>query len=326
MRCSVLIPVRNGGRWLAESVASALSECGPEDEVVVIDDGSTDGGVEGLPDRPDLTIIRQEPLGIVPALERGRAACGGTYVARLDADDRALAGRLDAQIAALESDADLVAIGGRARLFVDEGVVPEGMAHYVAWVNALRDPHPQILVESPLFHPAVTFRADAVREVGGYRSGDVPEDYDLWLRLVRAGGRLRNIDREVVAIRDHPGRLTRTDPRYRRAAFDACRRAHLAATVLSAPRRVLLWAGKQGGRPWISWLKDAGHHVVGIIDLAAGTPRQGVPVVGAEALTGRAFDMVIVAVGSRGARDQIRQRIAADRPDLTEGVHWLAVL
>ena len=56
MRCSVLIPVRNGGRWLGESVASALSECGPEDEVVVIDDGSTDGGAEDLPDRHDLTV------------------------------------------------------------------------------------------------------------------------------------------------------------------------------------------------------------------------------------------------------------------------------
>ena len=49
MRCSWLIPVRDGGSWLAEAVTSALAECGNEDEVVLVNDGSVDGAVEALP-------------------------------------------------------------------------------------------------------------------------------------------------------------------------------------------------------------------------------------------------------------------------------------
>ena len=52
------------------------------------------------------------------------------------------------------------------------------MQLYVDWVNNLDDLHREILVESPLLHPAVTFRASQIIHAGGYRSGEIPEDYD----------------------------------------------------------------------------------------------------------------------------------------------------
>ncbi|GIS87687.1 MAG: hypothetical protein CM1200mP18_03970 [Gammaproteobacteria bacterium] len=159
IRCSWLIPVRNGGSWLAESVASALTECGNEDEVVLVDDGSVDGAVEALPPHPKLRTLYQTKQGLVAALEHGRRECRGQYIARLDADDIALPGRLGHQIAALDTDSNLAAVGGRATLFTDRGPVPKGMQLYIDWVNNLDDPHREILVESPLLHPAVTFRA-----------------------------------------------------------------------------------------------------------------------------------------------------------------------
>jgi len=324
LRCSWLIPVRDGGLWLAEAVQSAREQCSPEDEVVVVDDGSTDGAADALP--TDVRLVQQAPLGIAVALEAGRRMCRGRYILRLDADDRALPGRLEHQVAALDGEPGLGAVGGRARLFVERGAPPEGMARYVEWVNGLRDPHPQLLVESPLFHPAVAMRASAVEEVGGYRDEDRPEDYDLWLRLVSGGWRLANLEREVTAIRDHDGRLTRTDPRYRREAFDRCRRDHLRATALRRPRRVVLWAGSKGGRPWLRWLKDGGHGIPAIIDVADGDDRQGIAVRRPEALRDLVFDVLLVAVGRRGARELIRRRIAELRPDLVEGRDWWAVL
>ena len=219
MRCSWLIPVHNGGSWLAEAGASAYAECGPSDEVVVVDDGSTDSAVAQLQSRARLRVIHKSRSGLVAALEAGRAACLGTYIARLDADDRALPGRLACQLTALERDQTLAAVGGKARLFTDEGKVPEGMAKYVAWVNGLEDPHRELLVESPMLQPAGTFRASAVEAIGGYLTGDMPEDYDLWLRLVLAGYRIDNVRETVVEIRDHRERLTRTDSRYRQVAL-----------------------------------------------------------------------------------------------------------
>jgi len=263
MRCSWLIPVHNGGSWLAEAVASAYAECGPSDEVVVVNDGSTDNAVAQLQSRARLRVIHKSRSGLVAALEAGRAACLGTYIARLDADDRALPGRLACQLTALERDQTLAAVGGKARLFIDKGKVPEGMAKYVAWVNGLKDPHRELLVESPMLHPAVTFRASAVEAIGGYRTGDMPEDYDLWLRLVLAGYRIDNVRETVVEIRDHRERLTRTDSRYRQVAFDRCRRHFLKDRVLPHPTRVVLWAGRRGGETLVTLAAATGARTAG---------------------------------------------------------------
>ena len=326
MRCSWLIPVRDGGSWLAEAVTSAIAGCGNDDEVVLVNDGSVDGSVEALTPHPKLRTLHQTKKGLVAALEHGRRECRGQYIARLDADDIALPGRLNHQITALDTDPNLAAIGGRATLFTDHGPAPKGMQLYIDWINNLDDPHREILVESPLLHPSVTFRATHVEQVGGYRSGKLPEDYDLWLRLVAKGLRITNVAHEVVSIRDHSGRLTRTDSRYSRSAFDTCRRDFLQKTALAEPRRVVLWAGVRGGRPWLRWLKTGGHQVIAVIDIGQSTVRSGVPVLPPATLPNLDFDILLVAVGARGARDRIRNDLATLRPDLMEGQNWWALL
>lgn len=325
MRVSWLIPVRNGARWLGEAARSALADSLPTDELVVVDDGSTDDPAAVLPDDPRVRLVHQPPLGIVAALETGRAACRGELLARLDCDDVVLPGRLAAQRALLAADPGLAAVGGQARSISDFGEVPEGMRRYVEWVNSVADPHRELLVESPMFHPATTLRASAVAAIGGYRHGDFPEDYDLFLRLAGAGFRLHNLRREVLAWRDRPGRLTRTDPRYARPAFLPLKQAWLAAGPLATRKRVVVWGAHKTGRPWIRWVVDAGHDVPFVIDLAPFTSRQGRPVRKPEALVGAELDVLLVAVGARGAREEIRGRIATLRPDLVEGRDWFAL-
>ena len=321
-----MIPVRDGRRWLREAVGSALDECGVDDEVIVVDDGSTDAPGEVLPEDGRVRLSRQSPSGIVSALQRGLAECTGEWIARLDADDRALPGRIEAQRSALSGDPRLAVVGGKAQMVRHDSAVPEGMRRYVAWVNGLADLHREILVESPLFHPAVLMRASAVASVGGYRGGDLPEDYDLWLRLVAAGWRLASVDQEVVCLRDREDRLTRTDPRYRRAAFERVKREYLSSTVLRSPRRVVVWGAGRTGRRWIKWLLEEGHTVVRVIDLGKATERSGVPVVRPEVLPDLDHDVLLVAVGVRGAREKIRDSLGQVRPGLAEGRDWWAVV
>jgi glycosyltransferase involved in cell wall biosynthesis len=316
-----LIPVRDGARWLGDAVRSALAECGADDEIVVVDDGSADEPAAVLPSDPRVRLVHQPPTGIVSALEHGRGLIRAPYIARLDCDDLVLPGRIEAQRAALEADPGLAAVGGRART----ADLPEGMRRYVEWVNGLEDLHREILVESPLFHPGTTLRAAALDAVGGYRHGPFPEDYDLWLRLARVGWRLGAVPREVVAWRDRPGRLTRTDPRYARAAFRDIKRAYVAEVVLRGARTVAVWGAGQEGTPWIAWLRSCGVEVSAALDIRHGGTRHGVPVLPREAIASLRVDRLLVAVGARGARDEIRARIREARPDLVEGRDWWAV-
>lgn len=320
MKVAWLIPVRNGAPWLGEAVASALAECAPGDEVVVVDDGSTDAPERVLPRDPRVRLLRQPPLGIVAALEHGRREIDAPLIARLDADDLALPGRVVAQKAALAQDPRLAVVGGRAR----PGEMPEGMARYVAWINRIEDPMRELLVESPLVHPSTLLRAEAVADVGGYRHGPFPEDYDLWLRLAERW-RLGVVDRETVAWRDRPGRLTRTDPRYARPAFLPLKLAWVERNLLPGKRSVIVWGAGKEGTPWLRWLRGRGAPVVAALDIKPGTTRQGVRVLPREAVRDLEVDLLLVAVGARGARDEIRGLLAAWRPDLVEGRDWWAV-
>jgi hypothetical protein len=179
----------------------------------------------------------------------------------------------------------------------------------------------------------VCFRAAAVEAVGGYREGAIPEDYDLWLRLVSAGWKLANLPQNVVRIRDRPDRLTRSDPRYDKAAFHRVRQAFLAAGPLARPSRVIVWGGKKGARPWLQWLAQQGHTLVAVIDSFPGPApaggqrtRGGSPLLLPEDLPGLKADLLLVAVGRRGARELIRAEIAQLCPHWKEGRDWWALL
>lgn len=335
IRTSWLLPVRDGAATVGEAVGSLLAQTDPDHEIVVVDDGSADATasiVARLAAGDDrVRILALPPTGIVGALNAGLAACRGRFIARMDADDRCVPERLARQIPVLEADPRLGVVDTRVRLFRDDGEVPEGMQRYAAWINGLVEPEDfdrEILVESPIVHPAATFRRDVVLGLGGYRDGPFPEDYDLWLRMHAAGLRLRKIPEVLIEVRDRPERLTRVDPRYAKDAFRRARMDWLAATVLSRPRRVALWgAGKEGG-PWRRWLRANGHTIPAIVDVAErrlGGTRDGVPVVPPEALPGVDAELCLVAVGARGAREEIRAELGRLRPDWVEGRHWWAL-
>src|ERR1700734_3315203 len=98
-RVAVLMPVRNGARWLGDAIGSVLGQTLRDFELVVVDDGSTDETPRILDDfaRRDgrVRIVRQDACGLVDALNRGLAEARAPLIARLDADDRALPERLD---------------------------------------------------------------------------------------------------------------------------------------------------------------------------------------------------------------------------------------
>ena len=328
---SILLPVRNEERFLPTALTSLFRQTFSDWELVAVDDGSTDGTLALLAEaaRRDarVRVIPRPAEGLVPALNAGLAACRAPLVARMDGDDVCHPRRLEQQVSHLAAhpDTGLVACGVRhfPRL-----QLRGGMAAYEAWQNALAD-HDNILrnlyVESPFVHPSVLFRREVVERAGGYRQLAWAEDYDLWLRLARAGVRFARLPEVLLFWRDRPERLTRTAEYCSLAAFRACKAHHLQQGFLRDATEVTLWGAGLEGKAWRQTLAAAGIRVGRWLEVdqrKIGQRIHGAPVVGIEAL--RPGDgPVLVTIGAKGARQQVR--VFAAKAGLVEGIDYLCV-
>jgi len=328
-RISVLLPYRDAGETVGEALSSLLAERGVGFEVVAIDDGSRDGGpavVERIAARDDrVTRLCTGGVGIARALAQGAAAARFELVARMDADDVSIPGRLGAQAAALDADARLGAVGTRVEAFPDDAV-GEGMRCYVAWLNGLVSPEEHdrdLFVESPLCHPSVMMRREALERAGGYRDVPWAEDYDLWLRLHAAGYKIAKVPAVWLRWRQHPRRATLCDPRYALPRFDLLKARYLAPRLCRMGRPVAVWGAGKTGKHLARALTREGARAELFVDIdprKIGRTAQGAPIVAPEALP-RGEHTVVVAVGARGARALVRAWLTA--AGFVEGVDFL---
>jgi glycosyltransferase involved in cell wall biosynthesis len=217
----VLIPVYNDQAGLERSFAS-LGDDGASFDVVVVDDGSRPPLrlPEGLPFR-SLLVRLERNLGIVGALNAGleRIAAAGhyDYVARLDAGDLSLAGRMAAQMGFLDAHPDHAVVGTWARLVDGAG----------SFLFDFRPPseHRQVCrfmrYRSGLVHASVMLRVAALREAGFYGERFAgAEDVELYLRLARRH-KLANLARTFVVRETLPTSITSRRQRVLRSRLRA---------------------------------------------------------------------------------------------------------
>ena len=315
---SVLLPYRDAGDTIDEAARSILAQEGVELELVAVDDGSRDDGPARMRELEAsdarVRLAQSSGCGLVAALARGLAEARGEIVARMDADDVALPGRLAAQARLLAADHGLGAVGTRVAPLGDCG---EGMRLYIDWQNALVTPEDharELFVESPLCHPSVALRREALLEVGGWRDCAWAEDYDLWLRLDAHGWKLAKVPGEPGLLwRQRPGRATFADPRYARERFREARAFYLAPKLVRARRPVVVWGAGPTGRRLARDLEAHGVRASRFVDIdprKIGRTARGVAIVGADALR-RGEETVVVAVGARGARALVRANLVA---------------
>jgi glycosyltransferase involved in cell wall biosynthesis len=136
---SVLIPAYNAGPYLGEALDSVLAQTYRPLEVIVADDGSEDDTVEVARSYGDpVRLVQQERGGNGAARNAAVAVAGGQYYAFLDADDRFMPGKLQAQMDALDGDPGLDVVFGHVREFVS----PELSAEVKATIRPPADPQP----------------------------------------------------------------------------------------------------------------------------------------------------------------------------------------
>lgn len=206
-RVSVVMPVFNGERFIAEAVESVLASDFRDLELLILIDGGTTDGSAAAATRaaagdPRVRVI--DHPHVVPSVARnvGLHEARGELIANLDCDDAMFPERLGRQVAYLDSHPECVAVGSRA-LIVDAENRPMRVSVRAFSHEEIDSAHLDGR-GGTIMNPTATFRRQAALALGGY-SADLlttGEDFDLWLRLAEVG-RLANMPDVLTRYRAH---------------------------------------------------------------------------------------------------------------------------
>lgn len=186
MKISGLMPVRNGAAFLPSLIPSVLEGLDSQDELVVVNDNSSDQTLDILKSFAAsdnrLRILINQRSGLVNALNLGLAEANFEWIARIDADDTYSSDRFTVQ-RKLFSDSV-------AAIFSDYDIQDMDDKHFGTIHSAVFAPAVSISLANPqrTAHPSVIFNRQKAIEAGAYQSEDFPaEDLSLWLRMSRLG-------------------------------------------------------------------------------------------------------------------------------------------
>lgn len=213
---SVVMPVRNGMPYLPLSIESLLNQTYRAFEIIVVDDGSSDGTSDYLKRiaDPRLRVIRHETgKGIVAALNSGIAEAKGEFIARQDADDLSAHDRIGCQVEFLRKHSGVAVVASHVNFIAEDGSVFEDQ-----WTREVRRLHDPAISSDDLrrllpltcciAHGSIMARKTALMAAGGYRTDfEWAEDYDLWLRLL-PDYQFAKIPRQLYSYRVHNARVS----------------------------------------------------------------------------------------------------------------------
>lgn len=229
---SVLLPVYNAGRYLAQAVESVLNQTFQNFEVLLINDGSTDNSLQVLEyfaSRDRRCRVYSGPnRGVVAARNTGLELAGAEFIILMDADDVSRPQRFEKQISFIRQHPECVAVGSRA-LLIDA----DGMPIFEVGDRYTHEEIERALLSTRLgiVNPSAIIRRSALDVIGGYRPG-YAEDLDLFLRLAEVG-RLANLPEVLLDYRQHVASISyqyviEQSASARNAVLDACKRRSIA--------------------------------------------------------------------------------------------------
>jgi glycosyltransferase involved in cell wall biosynthesis len=183
---TLLMPVKNGEKYLQEAITNLEKNCQPSDEILVIDDGSTDGTASILNNwmriNPQVKVLLNSKSGLVNALNFGITKSSNDWIVRFDVDDRYSENRTFELKKLMKND--VVGVFSDYRFTTNRGInlgmMPSAITPDLTYLS--------LVSSQRTAHPSVCYNKRAVLEAGGYLPRDFPaEDLSLWLRLSKVG-------------------------------------------------------------------------------------------------------------------------------------------
>jgi len=222
VKVTVLMPVYNAEKYIAEAIYSVLNQSFKDFELLIINDGSTDRSIEIIRtfSDPRIVVVNQSNAGVAAALNTGIKLARGEFIARFDADDICYPRRLEEQYSFMKTNPDYVLIGSDADYLDQEG---EYLFYNGNVSHFYQDIRETIRIHCPFIHSTVFYNTEVVKELGGYDTkAHTFEDYLLWIKLIEKG-KVLNFDKPLIAVRLNPDSLT-VDEKLRGKSFIALKK------------------------------------------------------------------------------------------------------
>jgi len=201
---SVVITCFNHVNYITDAVESVLSQDYPNIELIVIDDGSTDGSeslLGELAEKHGFKVVHQKNSGVAEATNNGLSLCRGKYVATLDSDDVFFSDKLRKQVLFMEQHPDIAVCGGALLLIDAEGRIssPRRFPEYreLNFEDVLMEKKDIIASSSALI------RKDVIDKLGGYNPEYRIQDLYFWLKITAAGYKIAGLRDVLIYYREH---------------------------------------------------------------------------------------------------------------------------
>jgi glycosyltransferase involved in cell wall biosynthesis len=185
-RVSVVLPIYNGERYVAETIESALAQVHANYQIIAVNDGSRDGSakiVKSYLASGRIKYVEQENQGVASARNTGIAHASGEFIALLDQDDIWFPDKLEKQVAFMDAHPEIALLHARVSC-IDGAGNPISCKGFI-YVEDVRGYCVERLLSGNRIAPlTVLVRRSCLDEVGGFDGAFAPaDDWHLWLRI-----------------------------------------------------------------------------------------------------------------------------------------------
>lgn len=275
---SIVMPVKNAGKYLGDCLDSILSQDYTYWELIAVENNSDDNSWEILESyskrEPRIKAYSHKKNGIIPALKNAYAYTEGDLITRMDADDLMAIDKLSAMAQVLEQQGRGSIAVGLVAYFSDKDV-GQGYTSYAEWLNRLSilganfsDIYKECTIPSPAW---MMYRSD-FETCGAFDSKLYPEDYDLCFRMYAQNYKVSATKHVVHHWRDYSTRTSRIDPLYEDNRFLDLKLNYFLALDYNADLKLVLWGAGNKGKSIARLLVD---HSIPFVWLCNNTKKVG---------------------------------------------------